>query len=291
MSVAEYRRRSRKFYGFIGASVVFIPAVILCTVLGTGYYTVYQEKESLDRRLKELSSQTGYVLTQDVKSGERIDSSMLNPVTVYAKDKTCIVPVKESDLDGTYARASFEKGTVLYKQCVYEEQEYASDMRERTYSFMKINENITEGDYVDIRITYPDGEEYVVAQHKKVISLNRAAEQQETQELQTLDSICVNVNEEELLRIASAYVDTVFYPGSSVYVIAYLDRFQEPSEVNYPVNASVYELLGWNPNAISYKPSETEQNNRTVLEGHLANFIVEDVKSAILNEANRNVLW
>lgn len=291
MSVAEYKRRSRKFYGFIGAVTVFIPSVIVCAVLGMGYYGACKEKDSLDRRLQELSSQTGYILTKDVKAGEKIDSSMLQPVTVYAKGKTSIVPVRKSDLEGTYARASFDKGTALYKQCVYEEQEYASDMRAGTYTFMNINEGIAQGDYVDIRITYPDGEEYVVVRHKKVISLERADDEQETQELQNPDSICVNVSEEELLRIASAYVDTVFYPGTTVYAIAYLDRFQNPAEVNYPVNASVYELLGWDPNAVSYQPSETECQNRTVLEQHLASFMVEDVKNAVLNGANRNTLW
>lgn len=291
MSVAEYKRKSRKFYTFIGAVAVFIPAAAVCTVLGIRCSRVYEERDCLDRQLQELSSENGYVLTRDVKPGERIEKSMLQAVTVYAGDGTFVVPEDETELTGMCAKASFRKGTVLQKQCVYEEQEYASDMRARTYSFMKVNEGIAEGDYVDIRITYPDGEEYVVAGHKKVISLNRSSDREEPQELQQSDSISVNVTEEELLRIASAYVDTLYYPGSSVYVIAYLDRFQKPSEVNYPVNASVYELMGWSLNTAGYVPSVEEQQNRLALEEHLGSFMVEDVKSAVQNGPDRNVLW
>lgn len=290
MSVTEFKKRSKKMYVFAGAIAVLLPAAIVCTAVGFKCQRLWKENQRLEQWKQELSCETGYVLTQEVVPGQKIGKEMLQKVTVYTGDKQYIKPVEARELIGMYAKDSFAAGTIMHTECVYEESEYESDMRTRTYTFMNINEGIKTGDYVDIRIAYPNGEDYIITNHKKVLDVYEASAQEESQEMPRQDSIRLNVTEEELLRIASAYVDTVYYAGANIYVIAYLDQFQKPASVNYPVNPDVYELLGWNPNAVGYTVSELELHNRTVLEEHLKDFLNEDVKGSVQNRLEQELI-
>lgn len=270
MSVTEFKKRSRKKMFCLGMAVSAVPFAAAAAGLAAGMHSYKEENRILKEQAREAVSVTGYVLAEDVSAGQKITSDMLKPVSVTSKDRTYVLDGGVKKLAGMHAKSDFVKGTVLNEQCVYGQKPYASDMRIKSFDFMEINPMIQKGNYIDIRITYPNGEDYIVVNHKEVLSLNQGQEAETN--LQENPKVTLKVTEEEILRLASAYVDMLCYADSEIYAVAYLDEFQEPAAVDYPVNPDVFALLGWNPNILDYMPFEGEEQHRSVLEENLTAF-------------------
>lgn len=268
MSVTEYKRRRGRTYILIGALFTLIPACIICLGLVVVCRGYREQSETLKKENQDNQYVTAVVLQQNVAFGEQIEESMLSEITVCAKDLRGTKAVSKKKLAGMYAKGNFDKGTLLTEVCVYGEQEYSSDTRRKTFDFIELNPMARNGEYVDVRITYPNGEDYIVVSCKQIQYVNA---QKETEDVaQQSNQISMEVTEEEILRLASAYVDHAAYAGTRIYAVSYLDRFQKSGTVDYPVNMDVFELLGWNPNAVGYTISEQEQQHRSQLEQNLS---------------------
>lgn len=278
MSVTEFKRKRKRAYFLFGAVAVFLPACLVFAVLFLKLNACNKENHILSKKLQKQVSQKGYVLTQEVEAGKKIEENMLTEVVLTSKKGTSIQAVTKSAIVGRYAKSEFKKGMMLNGQCVYEPMEYSQDMRVKTFDFIDINPSLSSGDYVDVRITYPNGEDYIIANHKMVLNLVSRKTEEGTNEKV---SVSMKVTEEEILRLTSAYVDTQCYAGTRIYAISYLDEFQQPGTVNYPVNTDVFQLLGWNPNLIDYLPSKTESLNRNKLEANLQAYGVFGLKDQI----------
>lgn len=278
MSVTEFKRKSKKAYFLFGAITIFLPACLVCIVLGLKMNAFRKENHVLSKKLETQVSQKGYVLLQEIEAGEKIEDDMLTEVVLTSKKGTSIQAVSKSAIVGNYAKSEFKKGTMLNPQCVYKPMEYSEDMRVKMFDFIDLNPSLNSGNYVDIRITYPNGEDYIIANHKLVLSVAARETDDGTKEK---ISISMKVTEEEILRLTSAYVDTQCYAGARIYAISYLDEFQQPGTVNYPVNMDVFQLLGWNPNLTDYVPSETESANRNKLEANLQTYGIFGLKDQI----------
>lgn len=284
MSVTEYKRRRKRTYILIGAMLVIVPAGAVCTGLGVRCGQYKKQNEVLKKESQEFMYVTAVVLMKPVSSGERIEEDMLAEVTVCARNLQGAGAVSKKNLVGTYAKGNFDKGTFMSRACVYEEEEYSSDTRRKTFDFMELNPMTQSGDYVDVRITYPNGEDYIVASHKQVQIVSHGEEAQGDRQQNA--QVSMEVTEEEILRIASAYVDSVQYPGTAIYAVSYLDQFQQPGCVDYPVNVDVFELLGWNPNAIGYEVSQQEQERRRRVEDNLSAEKRADIQQAVMENTD-----
>jgi len=240
----------------------------MCAVLVVKCRGYKEQSEALKKENQDNKYITAVVLMQEIAAGEQIEDGMLSEVTVCAKDLKGAKAVSKKSLTGTYARGNFGKGTLLTEACVYGEREYSSDTRRKTFDFIELNPMAQNGEYVDVRITYPNGEDYIVVSCKKIQYVDGQGETEDG--ILQSNQVSMEVTEEEILRIASAYVDSVVYGGTRIYAVSYLDRFQESGTVDYPVNIDVFELLGWNPNAIGYTISEQEQQRRIRLEQNLS---------------------
>lgn len=271
MSVTEFKRRSKKAYFLMGAISMLIPMLLAVTSLTVLFYNCRQKNKMLETKLNQRNEITGYVLNKDIEAGEEITADMLYAVSMTGEKNTKIQSVDKKVLVGKFAKASFVKGTLLQSQCVYEEEEYSSDMRIHEFDFIDISNQLQNGEFVDIRIAYPNGEDYIVVNHKQIISIYALQPEQ----TDTGYKISMKVTEEEILRLASAYVDMSYYPGARIYAVSYLDQFQQAGMVDYPVNSQVFQLLGWNPNIMNYVSSPEEQQYRMTLEKNLSEFAVD----------------
>lgn len=102
-----------------------------------------------------------------------------------------------------------------------------------------LQQGLQEGDRIDIRIRYPDGEEYVVIAQRGCYDV---AIEENTMTMWLL--------EEEMLRLASSMVDCEYMNGI-LYTVRYRrDIKQQSSKVNYIPKEAVYELMQNNPNVV-----------------------------------------
>lgn len=123
--------------------------------------------------------------------------------------------------------------------------ELTDDIRLHNYSYIRLTDKIEKGDYVDIRISFANGADFVLLSKKKVADIRYGQE-----ENGVLSTLWMYVSEEEILRLSSAAVDAYINEGCSIYAIRYAKASQKQAYVNYPVNEVVRQLMDSDPNIV-----------------------------------------
>lgn len=252
-----------------GALLAGIP---LTGMLMSERQNTQQTKESLDYyvQLHEQYSYTNlYVLTRDVTAGEELTADMFQTLRVQSSENLSAAqsPAKE-DLLGKRLKISLAKGAALSTDILYEGAEIADDERRVELRELELPQNLRENEFVDIRIVFPDGEDYLVIGHKRVYHMIRDDEG-------GVSALQMRFLEEELLRYQAACVDTKTYQDTRLYAVRYTGEFQPAAQVYYPVNRAVFRLLQWNPNIVDLFVVEEEQERRAQLESSLEQFLLE----------------
>ena len=137
----------------------------------------------------------------------------------------------EDDLGTTAIVDIYEGMTVMSNMVTPIEIE--TDTREYEMQVVNLMVDQHENDYVDIRIMFPDGSDYLVLPKKQIKNLSLTE--------------CVfwtYLNEEEILRIASATIDAYTITGTKIYATRYVENnLQDESIPTYLVNAQVQDMM------------------------------------------------
>ena len=255
------------------AAVGVLLAVIPLTVL------LYHERQSVAQTKKELDAYKEqadayqasylYVLKRDAVAGEELTEGMLVKKELQSMEEmpSALVGAAE-ELIGKRLKVSLQKGAALYADLVYEGEQVAQDERSVELQQLYLPQTLQEDEFVDIRITFPNGEDYLVVGHKRVYQILR-------DEQEELQAIKLRLLEEELLRYQAARVDTTVYEDTVLYAVPYVGEYQQAGEVYYPVNPQVLRLLQWDPNITELFLVPQEQDRRAVLESHLEPYLIE----------------
>lgn len=275
------RLRTKKIIGagIIGALIM----LVLATIGGYFFYTKSQERElELKRDYREQlevmgttvsQNEKGYALIRDVEQGELITDEMLKEVTLpeAAKSADGIDLIKVSVVD-YFARADLQENTVLVGSMVYEEELITHDIRETEYAFIDLPSKLTTDDYVDIRIQFPNGDDYVLLSKKAVKDVAGL-------------TLWMNLGEGELLTMSSAIVDA-FVEEAKIYALPYVDGpMQTRSEMTYPVKKNVLQLIKESPNMVNIAKLNLEKQNRERLEAELEKMTSEQKQKLRTEEA------
>lgn len=121
---------------------------------------------------------------------------------------------------------------------------------------------LKEGDYVDLRITYPRGEDFVVLSHKRIMSI-------------TEQTLKVYMTEEEQILYQSALVD--FYLsrnyGSDIYLTKYVEPgLQSDASVFYSVPTHIESVVRLDPNVVNIAQVTVSKNLRDAINAARAEF-------------------
>lgn len=131
---------------------------------------------------------------------------------------------------------------------------------ETAISGVGIFPGLREGDYVDIRITYPNGENYVVLNRKRLCEIRE----------ERGESIYLfQMTAKEQLWYSSAQSDLKTYDGSSLTAVRYISPKQQASTVTYLPNRSVLILYSKDGNIIENEDSKQLTKQREELEQRL----------------------
>lgn len=232
-----------------------------------------QTKESLDY-YEQLHEQYNYaslfVLTKNVTAGEELTADMIRMQRVQSSEDLAIAQsFTQEDLLGKRCKVSLTKGAALSADVVYEGEPITDDERRVELCELDLPQTLRENEFVDIRIVFPNGEDYLVVGHKQVYGIIRD-EEEDASVLQ------LRFLEEELLRYQAACVDTRTYRDTRLYAVQYTGEFQTAGQVYYPVNRAVFRLMQWDPNIVNLFMVDEEQDRRTVLETGLEHFLLEE---------------
>lgn len=139
--------------------------------------------------------------------------------------------ITEDDLGSTAIVDIYEGMTVMDNMVTPIAIE--TDTREYEMQVVNLMTDQMENDVVDIRIMFPDGSDFLILPKKQVKNLNLPN--------------CVfwtYMNEEEILRMASATIDAYTITGTKIYATRYVEsNLQEEAIPTYLVNAAVQDQM------------------------------------------------
>lgn len=226
----------------------FIVSFLLILILGGAFAAlhmisskqieaVYETELAEANNTITTNTKQVYVAAKAIKYGEVISEENITSVeAIVSLDSSMFLSSTEI---GSTARVDIPEGSVLTTNMVTK-TECDNTLRETEFDVLVLNSNLTNGDFVDVRIRYKNGEDYVVLSKKCVKNLSLR------------NAICyMDVIEEEMQLISSAIVDAGVY-GAILYTTTYLDpATQEASVVTYQPSTDVLRLINNNPNILS----------------------------------------
>ena len=223
---------------------------MLIMLIITGAIIAFLILQLTNMKKEEQELQASYVkvytLNRDVDSGEELTSADFTEaeVTNTAAPTDYITP---SDL-GTnmIAKISMTRGTVLSREMIYiDETVTGNDVRKQEYNMFLLPTDLVTGDYVDVRLLFPSGADYIVVSKKQVEIPNIAG-------VDSTDTISIELSEDEINTLSNAIVEAFKVDGAKLYVNKYTEPgIQEAAIPTYPVNYDVMQLINSNPNIVN----------------------------------------
>ena len=145
-----------------------------------------------------------------------------------------------------------EKMLALKSEAVTDTNSINSTYRLVEYSMIMLPTELQKGDTIDVRISYPNGQDFIVAA-KKVVEKSDST------------SIWLKLREDEILKMNSAIIESYSVEGAKLYAVNYTQPgIQAAANSNYPVSDKVYELLVQDPNIAS----AIQQQYRSAINNH-----------------------
>lgn len=211
------------------------------------------------------SEVTCWTVVSQVKAGDQITEENLEPLTMYTSLLNDQYITDTSEIIGQYYKISVSPGTPLFHNSIMSEV-MDDTTRDRDIVLDKMPVGTTVGDYIDIRITMPYGDDYVVLTHKRIYAINE-------------NSIKLYLTELEWNTYLGALVD--YYLNSEYGCTLYADKYVEPglqqdAVAFYAVPTNIAALLQKNPNIVDKEAAGSLNEWRTSLEELLVIFRDED---------------
>lgn len=216
--------------------------IIIGLVIGcVGIAFFFMQATTYKKQIEEAASNTrrAYVLKNDIKSGSNITMSDLQEVSAL-KDVIPTDYVTISDItDNTIAKLDLTKGLVLSKSMIHEsDAKVTADLREQQYNMVILPQYLDIDDYIDIRLTLPNGQDYIVVSKKRIKQISE-------------DTVWIDMYEQETLVMTNAIVEAYKMPGSKLYATRYVEPGNQANAVpTYVPSAAIINLMNSDPNIV-----------------------------------------
>ena len=238
-------QRQKRTSFLLGFLTMLILSVIVIGFLG---FTLFQMKA--EEKAEQEAMKDAYVLTSDVKSGESINASVMKKQKVSGDlvpnnrfVDANFVDEEGNEIEDLVAKIDLNRGTIVTADMVTISSEKATDdIRIQEYNIATLPTEIQTGDYVDIRIRFPSGLDYIIVSKKQINILQAGG-------VDSVDTFTVNLSEDETLLMSCAIVEAFAVNGTEIYVNIYRDPgMQAAATPTYQLNDQVQRLVSNNPN-------------------------------------------
>lgn len=264
----------RKFNINAGLIVAIVFLIVLNVLTFLHWKKVNtQTAEQYTSRIAELEATiagygdevTCWTVTSKVKAGDEITADNLEPLTMYTSLLTDQYITDTSEIIGQYFKIAVNPGTPIFYNSVMSE-DIDDTVRDRDIVLDKLTVGLEVGDYIDVRITMPYGDDYVVLSHKRVYGISE-------------NSIKLYLNELEWNTYIGAMLDYFLNQqyGCTIYGDKYVEPgIQQDAVAFYAVPTNIAALLQKNPNIIDKEEAASLNEWRSSLEELLVIFRDED---------------
>ncbi len=279
MSRIRFRQRQRLLTAGAGAAA----ALLICAAAGIPYVRHIEKNHEADRsgyeqQIAEMDAQRVpvFALTRNIQAGEEIGEDDLVQIEVVKTTVPEDMPARE-DAVGRHAKVSLSKNTPVSESMLYEGEVTPKDLRNQEFRLIELPSRLQAGEFVDVRVKFPTGEDFIVLSKKRTEDLASG-------------TIWVQMNEREILTMSSAIVDA-YLNDASIYAVTYVEPgLQQAATITYPANASVLDLIESDPNIVERAKTELERRMREKLEGGLDLLTPEDIQKYLNSKANMSTI-
>lgn len=219
----------RKRWTRIGKYRIKIFIVILCGLVVSEFYFLVAISNENKYLLEQIGTHQRYVYiaSEKIAKGDVLtDKNMIKAVRYSDAAQEMFIT---SDELGAMVSMDVEAGMYLTKNMLLSGEE---NRRNVFISEVDIPDYIQEGSRVDIRIRYPNAEDYVVISDKIIGNIA------------TGNGMVLKLTEEEILMLSSAITDKSIYSGVRLYVVCYPEyEYAEAGHVTYPARKEILLLM------------------------------------------------
>ena len=221
---------------------VLVKGVLLVLCIGAGILLGIIFIKKKDGRIAEDRRVYICTLRKDVESGQVLTQDDVMKVPVINEGES-FLSVGYDACIGKRLKQPLQKGSIISSYMLIDGGNDKEGLRKVSYTFVRNTDALKRGYFIDIRISFSHGADFVLLGKKEVI---RVEEGQDSSDRR----LWLGLSEEEILRMSSGVVDAYLFDGAYVYATLYMNSLQEASIVNYPVNEVVEELIRKDPNII-----------------------------------------
>ena len=276
MASNPMQRKSRNSF-ILG---VLIAVLVMGAIVAVLLLKIKNMQAKEDDRLANLIKV--YALNTNVKSGDTLDASMLVQVETD-KNAAPTDAIKGTALtENSIAKIDLSKGMILTASMVAEsDNPTTSDLRIQEYNMLRLESQIAQDDYIDVRLRLPNGLDYIVVSKKRV----------EIPQINGVDSentIWIKLTEDETLAMSNAIVEAYKLEGAVLYTAKYVEPgTQEKATPIYIPSAEVVNLVTQNPNVVQeaktamYNRYQQFTSNRNNINSQLNSVDEDEAKSKV----------
>lgn len=272
MAVNPMQRKSRNAF-LLGILVM----LIISAVVGTALYFLVLNGDKETESGQVISKRIVYVAKTQIKSGDTIK----NGVNIEKQELPTSVASGLADgaalSEGTTAKIDLPAGTILTTSMINLGQEITSDVRFVEYNMISLPITLSVGNYIDIRLTLPSGQDYIVVSKKIVQSING-------------DTIGLNLSEDEILTMSSAIIEAYIMKASNIYAIQYVEPGnQQQATPTYAVNNSVLALMNSDANIEATAKAALRERYSNATQTELRNNFIQNEINQYATESKTNI--
>lgn len=269
----------------MSGKVKVILSIVITAILVSGIwgFITYQKTKTITAKFEgEISQLTAtldalgpdvecYTITEDFANhysnntaGQIIGETAIQPITVPSSLVGEAHITNMSQIVGKYCKVNIVPGTPITSDLLMAEL-YDDTLRDVDISVNSWVVGMRVGDYVDLNITFPYGEDYIVLPRKRVQYIGDK-------------TIKMYLTEEEWHTYQSALVD--YYLHASEGARLYLKKYVEPgvqptATAYYAASDAVRTIMKADPNVVSRAAVAAQDSMRPAIDGILNQFITE----------------
>ena len=182
------------------------------------------------------------------------------------------------------AKVDMNKNTLITTELLSKSDSMVQDdVRKQEYNMVILPTDLTTGDYIDVRLMLPSGQDYIVVSKKEV-------ELPMIDGIDSADTIWINLSEDETLHMSCAIYEAFRINGAKLYATKYTEAgMQAAATPTYPVNESVSALLESDPNLLEKAKNEIRQRYSGGNAANLRNNYINPTISGQGDQAQTNL--
>ena len=144
------------------------------------------------------------------------------------------------------AKIDAKANTIISQSLITRSNEiYTDDVRQQEYNVVVLPIDLQTGNYIDVRLQLPNGQDFIVVSKKRVTIPNVGGEF-------LTDTVQMNMSEDEILSLSCAIVEAYKIEGAKLYATKYTEAgLQQASSPTYVVNNEVANLMDSDPNIVN----------------------------------------